>query len=88
MEAQLLGSAETTKLKENEVLVFTINNDTPFKQYSAQNDLPSPNGLEDGDFIKLSKEFGDSYDVTEFEMFWNTGEIPAFCFIRFLRINE
>jgi hypothetical protein len=68
-------------LAENQMIHIIFNNDA-FKDYCRENDLVSPNGLDDEEFIRLSKIYGKTYNITEFEMFWNTGEIPAFCYLR------
>ena len=80
MEKELFGKTNIT--------VYTINNDEELRAFLKKIDLPNPNGLNDEQFIKVSKELGgNSFDLIEFEMFWNTGEIPAFCYLRFVQ-NE
>lgn len=68
-----------------DVKVKLIFNDGRYKEYAAKNDIPTPNGLSDENFSLIAERFGKSYDLIEFEMFWNTGEIPAFCYIRFIK---
>jgi hypothetical protein len=65
-----------------EQTVYLIFNNDEYKAYAKQNDIISANSLSNADFKKLSETFGKNYSLEEFEMFWNTGKIPAFCFIR------
>ena len=76
---------EVRKLKQTVYLIF--NNDE-YKDYAKQNDVVTPNGLTDDQFCNLSKKFGTNYETIEFEMFWNTGRIPAFCYLRFIETEE
>ena len=70
-----------SKVKQTMHVIF--NNDT-YREHAIEKGIISPVGLEDAEFIALAKDFGVSYDIIEFEMFWNTGKIPAFCYIRFI----
>lgn len=68
--------------------VYLINNDKPYKDWATDHDLVTPNGLDDDMFIKAARAFGKVYSLEEFEQYWNTGEIPAFCFFRFIKDSE
>jgi len=65
-----------------EQTVYLIFNNDKYKVYAKKNGIISANSLSDDEFKNLSKTFGKDYSLEEFEMFWNTGKIPAFCFIR------
>jgi hypothetical protein len=65
-----------------EQTVYLIFNNDEYKAHAKKNDIISANSLSDADFKKLSETFGKNYSLEEFEMFWNNGKIPAFCFIR------
>tara|TARA_R110002126_G_scaffold79669_8_gene197695 strand:- start:482 stop:727 length:246 start_codon:yes stop_codon:yes gene_type:complete len=67
------------------VTVYLIYLDLVSRAFMKENALTTLNGLSNEEFIRMSKQFGDAYDITEFEMFWNTGEIPAFCNLRFIK---
>lgn len=68
-----------------DVVVHLVYLDDTSRTFMKKNALPTLNGLSDEEFIRMSKQFGDAYDLTEFEMFWNTGEVPAFCNLRFIK---
>lgn len=68
-----------------DVIVHLVFIDEKSKAFMERNELASLNGLDNENFKKVSKEFGKQYDLLEFEMFWNTGEIPAFCNFRFIK---
>jgi hypothetical protein len=70
---------DLSKVKQTMHVIF--NNDK-YREHAIENGIISPVGLEDAEFITLAKDFGAAYDIIEFEMFWNTGKIPAFCFLR------
>jgi hypothetical protein len=72
---------DLSKIKQTVHVVF--NNDE-YREYAIQAEIITPNGLTDDEFAGLAKRFGTSFDIIEFEMFWNTGKIPAFCYIRFI----
>jgi hypothetical protein len=71
-----------------DVIVHVVFIDDKSKEFMKHNELPTLNGLSDENFIKVSKQFGKQYDLLEFEMFWNTGEIPAFCNFRFIKDGQ
>lgn len=64
--------------------VYLIFNNDKYKAHAKKNDIVSINSLTDEDYKKLSKSYGKNYTLDEFEMFWNTGKIPAFCYIRII----
>lgn len=76
---------DITKVKQKVYLIFT--NDA-YREYAQNEGLITPNGLTDEEFISLSKTYGKNYDLPEFEMFWNTGKIPAFCYLRIVGYEE
>ena len=71
-----------------EQTVYLIFNNDEYKDYAKKNNIISTNSLSDADYKKLSETFGKNYLLEEFEMFWNTGKIPAFCFIRVIADEE
>lgn len=76
---------DLTKVKQTMHVIF---NNEKYREHAAQEWIISPVGLEDAEFIALAKEFGVAYDIIEFEMFWNTGKIPAFCYLRLVAHEE
>lgn len=76
---------DISKIKQTVYLIFT--NDA-YREYAKKEGLITPNGLSDDEFIKLSETYGKNYSLEEFEMFWNTGKIPAFCYLRIVGHEE
>lgn len=76
---------DITKIKQTAYLIF--NNDE-YKKHAKENGIITPSSLPDEEYIKLSDTFGKNYSLEEFEMFWNTGKIPAFCYIRIIGHEE
>jgi hypothetical protein len=76
---------DLTKIKQTMHVIF---NNEKYREHAMLEAIISPVGLEDKEFISLAQEFGAAYDIIEFEMFWNTGKIPAFCFLRLVADEE
>ena len=76
---------DLTKVKQTMHVIF---NNEKYRERALEKGIISPVGLEDEEFIALAKKFGVAYDIIEFEMFWNTGKIPAFCYLRLVAHEE